>query len=334
MKRMKASLWMLSVTAVAVAAMLMVPQWVRGGLPTERAARARICQVTMGQIERVLAVTGVVRYESEYAAISPVTGVVSRVYVAPGDHVKAGEPLFRLDGTAQEAAVAAALSTKGSYAALYGAAPASVDLTAMEQAAEQHVSTAAEEAALLLRNMTVRASADGLVQQVNVSENGGILAGSPAVSLSGDRQSIQCSVVIRDAERLQTGLRARLVKDGKTLAMATLTSIGAAQTSASTGQTVSEVRLVPDENLTLPLGASIEAEIILYSQADVPTLPVEAVTEQGTVWWIAEGRGYETPVQVLMADEVNCWVNLPVDTQVAYGGDMPSEGQKVKEMKP
>lgn len=325
---------MLGVTAAAVAAMLMVPQWIRGGLPTERAARTRICQVTMGQIEQVLAVSGVVRYESEYAAISPVTGVVSRVYVAPGDHVKAGEPLFRLDGTAQEAAVSAALSSKESYTAWVGAVPATVDITAMEQVAEQRVSTAADEAALLLKHMTVRASADGLVQQVNISENGGILAGNPAVALSGDRQCIQCSMVIRDAERLQPGLRARVTKDGRTLAMATVASIGAAQTSTSTGQTVSEVRLVPDENLPLPLGASIEAEIILYSQSDVPTLPVEAVTEQGTVWWIAEGRGYETPVQVLMADEVNCWVNLPSGTQVAYGGDTPSEGQRIKEMKP
>lgn len=325
---------MLGVTAMAVAAMLMVPPWIRGGLPTERTARAHICQVTVGQIEQVLAVTGVVRYESEYAAISPVTGVVSRVYVAPGDHVRAGEPLFRLEGTAQEAAVSAALSTKGSYAALSGAVPASVDLTAMEQAAEQHASTAADDAALLLRHMTVRASADGLVQQVNVSENGGILAGSPAVALSGDRQCIQCSMVIKDAEKLQPGFRARLMKDGTTLAMATVMSIGAAQTSTSTGQTVSEVRLAPDENLPLPLGASIEAEIILYSQSDVPTLPVEAVTEQSTVWWVAEGRGYETPVQVLMADEVNCWVNLPINTHVAYGGDTPFEGQKIKEMKP
>ena len=325
---------MLGVTAVAVAAMLMVPQWIRGGLPAERAARTRICQVTMGQIEQVIAVSGVVRYESEYAAITPVTGVVSRVYVAPGDYVKAGEPLFRLDGTAQEAAVSAALSSKESYAALSGVVPASVDMTAVEQAAAQRVSMAAEEAALLLCGMTVRASADGLVQQVNASENSGVLAGSPVVGLSGERQSIQCSVVIRDAERLQTGRKARLTKDGRMLAMATVASIGAAQTSTSTGQTVSEVRLVPDENLPLPLGASVEAEIILYSRADVPTLPVEAVTEQGTVWWIAEGRGYEAPVQVLMADEINCWVNLPVGTQVAYGGDTPSEGQRIKEMKP
>lgn len=325
---------MLGVTAVAVAAMLMVPPWIRGGLPTERTARAHICQVTVGQIEQVLAVTGVVRYESEFAAISPVTGVVSRVYVASGDRVKAGEPLFRLDGSVQEAAVSAALSSKEHYAALTGAVPASVDLTAMEQATEQHVSTAANEAALLLKHMTVRASADGLVQQVNISENGGILAGNPAVALSGERQSIQCSMVIRDAERLQPGLRARLMKEGKTLGLATVTSIDAAQTSASTGQTVSEVRLVPDENLPLPLGASVETEIILYSQADVPTLPVEAVTESGTVWWIAEGRSYETPVQVLMADEVNCWVNLQEGTKVAYGSDKLSEGQKIKEMKP
>ena len=184
MKKVKASLAMLGITAAAVTALLGVHA-AKGSLPTERAARVETCQVTIGSVEQVLAVSGVVRYEMEYGAISPVTGVVEQVYVRQGDRVKAGQPLFRLNGDMQAMAVSAALAGQESLP---------------EVIPEELASSQLQEAAATLECLTVRAAADGLVQQVSISPHGGVLAGSVAVALSGEEQSIQCSVVLRDAE--------------------------------------------------------------------------------------------------------------------------------------
>ena len=160
------------------------------------------------------------------------------------------------------------------------------------------------------------------------------MAGSAAVLLSGERQAISVSMVLRDAERLRRGMKARILRDDAEAVMAEVTSIGPAQTSPSTGQTVCEVRLTPEKSLPLPLGAAVEVEIILYGQENVPVLPVEAVTDAGTVRWAAEGRSWEIPVEVVMTDEVSCWVTLPVGTEVVCGGEETVQGQKIREMKP
>lgn len=180
----------------------------------------------------------------------------------------------------------------------------------------------------------MRAATDGLVQQVNVSPYSGVAAGTAAMLLSGREQFIQCSAVLKDAESLHPGMQARIIKNGELLTMATVKSIGPAQTDAATGQTVCLVDLTPAEAIDRPMGALVEVEVILQGRADVPVLPVQAITEQETVWWVAEGRSYEVPVQVLMADEVQCWVNLPEGTQVVCDGEKIVQGQQVKEMEP
>ena len=79
MKKVRASLCILGVTAAAVTAMMALPALSHGALRTENAARVRLCRVENGCVEQVLAAGGVVRYESEYAAIAPSTGVVEQV---------------------------------------------------------------------------------------------------------------------------------------------------------------------------------------------------------------------------------------------------------------
>ena len=319
---------MAAVTAAAAALMTALPWAMRASQPTERTAQVRLCRVEAGRVEQVTAVTGVVRYEAERAAVSPATGLVEAVYVAPGDQVTAGQPLFRLNGAAQELAVSAAVSRQAESGALpvsaYECAWASVS-----QAAAWETDAALTEARLALEAMTVRAASDGLVQRVLVTEEGGVAAGTVAVALSGERQQIQCQAVLRDAEQLQPGMSARLLHDGETLCMARVESIGEAR--AENGQTVCQVNLTPEENLPLPLGAQVEAEVIRCARDNVPVLPVAAIDQGDTVRWVAEGRCYTTPVTVLLADDERCWVDLPLGTQVVLQGESTVEGQRVRE---
>ena len=313
MKKAKASLGVLGITLLAAWALL---TWGGSALPQ---ARVQVCRVEMGSVEQVLALGGTLRYEMEFGAVSPVTGVVEQVYVTQGEEVTAGQPLFRLGGEVQAMAVSAALRRRSSLPEAVGANLGSAQLM---------------EASAQLEALTVRAAADGTVQQVNVCEHGGVMAGSVAMAITGGSQEIQCSAVLRDAEKLRPGMAARILKDDEVLTMARVTGIGPAEVSSLTGQTVCQVSLAAEENIRLPLGAALEAEIILCGQEQVPVVPVQAVAEDGTVWWVSEGRGYETTAEVYMADEVCCWVNLPEGTMVICGGEEIAEGQRVKELNP
>ena len=310
-KKVKASLGMLGITLLAVAMLL---AWGGEALPV---AGVQVCRVEMGSVEQVLALSGTLRYEMEFGAISPATGVVEKVYVAPGDRVAAGQPLFRLGGEAQAMAVSAALSGRSGLP---------------EAVAENLGGAQLLEASAQLEALTVRAAAEGMVQQVSVSEHGGVMAGSVAVAITGGSQEVRCSAVLRDAEKLRPGMAARIIKDDEVLTMARVERIGPAEVSDVTGQTVCQVSLAVEKPIDLPLGASLEAEIILCGQERVPVLPVQAVAEDGTVWWVSDGRGYEAAAEVIMADEVRCWVNLPEGTNVICGGEKVAHGQRVKEM--
>lgn len=311
MNRVKASLWLLGLTVIASAVLLALPGVTMSSLPTETPAKVTVARVSIGSVEQVLAVTARLRYESEYAALAPATGIVDQVYVQAGSAVAPGQALFRLNSDAQENALSALL-----------AAPEAVQ-----------VSAALREASSLLGSLTVRAQAAGVVHQVSVAEHGGVTAGTPAVMLSTGGQVLMCSAVMSDAVKVSEGMKARIYYNEEILCNARVAGVGALETDMTTGQTVSRITLEPEDTLDFPLGTALDAEIILAACEEVPVLPVEAIDEAGEVWWVADGRCYRTQAGVILADEMSAWVTLPEGAGVVLRGDVV-EGQKIREVKP
>lgn len=117
--------------------------------------------------------------------------------------------------------------------------------------------------------------------------------------------------------------------------MATVESIGAAVTDATTGQVTCEVVLSLDQSLDLPLGAQVEAEVELLRAENVTVVPLQAISETGSVWWVADGRAWETDAAVIAQDEVSAWVALPEGVSVVVNSAKElAQGQRVKEMTP
>lgn len=329
MRKIWASYGCIAVTAVVAAVMLAVPVTAGSG-EADRTVRVETAAVSKGTVERILALSGRVRYETEYGALAPATGIVAEVYVQPGQRVTAGQALFRMDGTAQEAVVSACLARGESVSA---ALPVEMNGTAeVLQSATAENLTASQ---LALEALTVRAQVDGLVQQVNVTSHSGVAAGTLAMALSGEKQQVVVNAALRDAEKLQRGQRASILVQGAQQAMATVESIGAAVTDATTGQVTCEVVLSLDQSLDLPLGAQVEAEVELLRAENVTVVPLQAISETGSVWWVADGRAWETDAAVIAQDEVSAWVALPEGVSVVVNSAKElAQGQRVKEMTP
>ena len=78
MRKLKASYACVAITALVVAVMLLLPQ-----SRQEAPIAVQTAQVRLGSVERILALSGRVRYETEYAALAPAAGLVAEVYVSP-----------------------------------------------------------------------------------------------------------------------------------------------------------------------------------------------------------------------------------------------------------
>lgn len=309
--------------AVAVAAC-----WPAGALNT--ACDVSLCAVERGGVERSLEVGGVVRGAEEFAALYPASGLVAQVYVRPGDRVKKGQALFRMESSAQEEAVSSLLAAGSAVDEEVSAVTRLLDTPAASGYGSLAGKISLEDAIRQLEAMTARAPADGVVRQVAAARYGGGVAGDAAVMLSSEESRIVCEVAACDAQQVREGMEARISAEGEALVTAHVTEIGPAYASAVTGRQVRQVTLSPDEALGLPPGTQVDVTLIMQCVRDAPVLPVTAVTASGTVWWVSGERAWETPVQVLMQDERACWVDLQEGVTVVDCPQNLVSGQLVK----
>ena len=77
MRKVRVSVWMMAVTAAAASVILALPSVRMSSLETETPAKVSLLTVENGEICGTTALRGALRYEQEYAAIAPVTGIVA-----------------------------------------------------------------------------------------------------------------------------------------------------------------------------------------------------------------------------------------------------------------
>lgn len=270
----------------------------------EKPAYARMVQVVRGDVEQIAALTGRMAYQDERCVFAEASGLVSQVYVEAGDRVAEGEVLLRLRSEAQEAAASAMLAIDSLH---------EMDLP-------------------LLDGTAVRAPCSSTVRQVFTANGAAVAAGTPVLRLSSGYQEIRCVALEADGSRIRPGMLAVIRADGESSCTAEVMKVSDAMADPETGRIIREIILYPEDHIDLPEGAAVEIDVLLAAGRGVPVLPVEAVSDKGTVWWAHDGRCTEIPAEIVLSDEMLAWVRLPEGMTVAIGEF--KEGQMIAEVTP
>lgn len=264
--------------------------------------QAIIVKTQRRDLYQTIGLLGQISYADEQVVIAESTGTIADVYIQPGQRLAKGNIVISYDFPIYDE-IAAFYSEYGA-ASLNGA-----------MIAEQIAQT------------VQRADANCTVRDVYVEEGTKINIGVPIARITGTSQEIRCLAVPEDAALITPEMWAWIRRQGEELGQATIKSI---EMNEELSNPINNyvVTFSPEQHIDLEEGEKVEVSIYVSGSSNVVSLPVEAITERNTVWWVNdEGRCTEIPAEFVMSDKTHAWVNLPEGIRVAVGEFV--EGQKV-----
>ena len=297
---MKKGLLLLIIPLITVLAMLQIT-----AKNEEKPVNAEFVQVKRADVHHLVPIYGQLIYQDEEIITAPLPGTAKQVCVEQGQRVADNAALVRLELQAEDKALIA-------YRQLYDAFNAEKPNWDGQ-----------------LYSKAVRAKRTCTVRDIYIAEGDNVYAGMPIMRVTSNDQCILCNVTPCDAEKISAGMWAWISSEGEQLCLATVESVGETKVDAYTGTLSQKVVLVPEEKIEMPEYTLLDADVYLAGSDDVTALPLYAVTDRDTVWWVSDGRCTEIPAQIVMSDENNAWVCLPEGLTVAVGEF--TEGQYVAE---
>jgi RND family efflux transporter MFP subunit len=261
----------------------------------------------LGPAVQLIYATGYVEPRHPVQVAARATAPVLAVLVNEGDHVRRGQPLVVLDGTEQRMLVAQASAqrvqtTLDEKRTLTLYQEGWVTRAARDAAVATADGARAGEAAARARvdQMTVRAGIGGIVLKSDV-EPGDLATPTNTLLELGDPSDLWVTATIdeRDVPLLLIGQRALLKSDawpGRVLSgkLTELTPGG------DPTQRAFRARIVPDVTAGLPIGLSLEVNIIAREVRRAVLVPTGAIAD-GTVWMTVGGKAARQRVRVGIA---------------------------------
>ncbi|HZV09217.1 MAG TPA: efflux RND transporter periplasmic adaptor subunit, partial [Novosphingobium sp.] len=282
--------WVWAAGLAGLAALGGALAWAWRPLPVE------VARPTRGPAADLVYATGYVEAAEPVLVVARLTAPVLKVLVAEGQAVRKGQPLAILDAGEQRALAAqtaaqerAATLAEGRSLALFG--DGWVTKAARDAAVADADAARAAHAAAAARidQLVVRAGIDGIVTKRDIYP-GELASPSRTLFQLGDpaRQRITATLDERDIARIAPGQPALMSSDawpGRVLHahVAEITPGGDPTTRAF------RVRLQADEHTVLPMGLTLEVNIIARQHPHALLLPASAVSG-GRVWVVAQGR--------------------------------------------
>lgn len=294
-------LWLVALLAVAIAAAGAALVW-RGQPVAVVLAKARI-----GPAIELVYATGFVEAQQPVSVQARITAPVAQVLVEEGSRVHRGQPLFLLADEEQRALLAQAAAQRraaelkeGRTVTLYR--QGWMTRAARDQAVADADAARAVQATAVARQdqLVVRAQIDGIVTKRDIYP-GELATPTKVLALLGDPSRIRVTATVdeRDIARVHVGQAALMSSDawpGRTI-RATVDEI---TPTGDPTQRAFRVRLLPIGATDLPLGISLEVNIVTRQDDHALLVPATAVTD-GHVWIVTAGRAHRRAVKIGIA---------------------------------
>lgn len=255
-----------------------------------------VARTHRGEAVELIYATGFVEPTQPVSVVSRLTAPVIDIYAAEGDRVRKGQPLVRMDdgdlrNTLDEtrAQSRGASITEQRTLALYKQGWATRASRDSAVATAQAARAAERAAAAKLGQYVLRAGIDGIVIKRDV-EPGDLATPTRVLMELGDpaRTRITATVDERDIPRVHAGQRALLSSDawpGRVVKghVTMVTPTG------NPDERAFRARLAIDDRVDLPMGMTLEVNIISRRIADALLVPTSALTD-GHVWTVTDNR--------------------------------------------
>lgn len=266
-----------------------------------------VATVRVGPAAELVYATGFVEARQPVSVAARITAPVLKVLVAEGERVRRGQALVILSDDEQRALLDQAQAQRRSaeqveWRTLALFRDGWVTKAARDAAvAEADAARAGQRtASARLDQLVVRAEIDGQVTRRDV-EPGELATPTRVLMLLGDPLRIRITATVdeRDIARIQLGAPALMSSDawpGRAIHahVAEITPGGDPNARAF------RVRLLPDEALELPLGMTLEVNVITRRDDRALLVPSGAIS-QGRVWTVVDGRAHLVAVRTGIA---------------------------------
>ncbi|MFC3174828.1 efflux RND transporter periplasmic adaptor subunit [Novosphingobium bradum] len=283
--------------------------------------------------------TGFVEAQQPVSVQARITAPVARVLVEEGQRVTRGQPLFLLADDEQRALLAQAAAQRRAaeqteYRTVTLFRQGWVTRAARDQAvANADVARAAQATAGARQDqLVVRAEIDGVVTRRDV-EPGELATPTRVLALLGDPARVRINATIdeRDIARVAPGQQALMSTDAMP-GRAIPARVAEITPGGDPAQRAFRVRLLPASAANLPLGLSLEVNIVTRRKDRALLVPASAVSA-GAVWVVRDGRAHRQEVRTGIAggEAVEVLAGLSAtDSLVDKPPEGLAEGRKVK----
>ena len=297
MKRI--ALWLLPLALVAVAA----AWW----LLASRAHKVELAPVRIGQAVELVYATGFVEAQQPVSVSARLTAPVRQVLAEEAQTVVRGQPLILLDDeeqrhALQQAAAQRRLAQQDERRVLTLFAKGWVTRAARASAvaAAQSGRAAEDSARARLDQMIVRSGIDGVVLRRDV-EPGDLASPGRILMTLGDPSRIWITATVdeRDVSRVRAGQEALMSSDawpGRVLHG----HVREVTPGGDPEQRAFRARIVTDGAVALPLGLTLEVNIVTRRAQQALLVPATAI-EDGKVWIVRDNRVHAKPVRTGIA---------------------------------
>lgn len=270
----------------------------------DRPLTVQVAQARSGPASEQVYATGYVEAQQPVSVSSRITAPVARIMVEEGDAVKRGQALVLLSSDEQQGLLDQARAQQRSAEVVEKRNLALFRDGWVTAAARDNATTAADAARAAsatararLDQLVVRANSDGIVTKRDVYP-GDLATPTKVLMQLGDPARIRITATVdeRDITRVAVGQKALMSSDalpGRAVRahVAEVTPGGDPTTRAF------RVRLLPDDPTPLPMGLTLEVNIITRERKGAVLIPATALSSDGKhVWTVAQGRAAQRAI--------------------------------------